>query len=129
MKEKFPILHFWTDRADAERLIHALAATGTDFEARFVKTHAEYASALATAKFALIIADGRAETAGAGSEDLSLYQIAEEISPGTPFVLLCDPTDPARRTGEKTTNLSFVSRQNLRQLSSVINRFFNRDQN
>ncbi|MGA2401336.1 MAG: hypothetical protein ABSG91_06485 [Syntrophobacteraceae bacterium] len=130
MKDKLSILHFWTDQGDAERLIRELAATGADFEARFVKTHAEYVSALATAKFALIIVDGRAETAaGAGAEDLSLHQIAEEISPGTPFVLLCDPADPARETGEKATNFSFVSQQNLHQLPSVIDRFFNMDQN
>jgi DNA-binding NtrC family response regulator len=122
MKDKLQILHFWTDPGDAERLIRELAATGVEFEARLVKTLAEYVSALVRGKFALIIADARAETAGAGAEDVSLYRIAQEISPGTPFVLLCDPTDQARETGEKANNFSFMSPKDLHRLKSVINR-------
>ncbi len=122
MKDKLPILHFWTDPGDAERLIRELAATGAEFEVRLVKTQAEYVSALVRGKFALVIADARAETAGAGAEDMSLYRIAQEISPGTPFVLLCDSMDQARQTGEKANTFSFVSRKDLHRLKSVINR-------
>ncbi len=120
MKDKLQILHLWTDTEDAERLIRELAATGIEFEARLVKTQAEYASALVRGKFAVIIADARAETPGAHAEDLSLFRIAQELSPGTPFVLLCDPADPAGETGEMANTLSFVSRKNLHRLKSVI---------
>ncbi|MGO9313505.1 MAG: hypothetical protein ACLQDI_12295 [Syntrophobacteraceae bacterium] len=126
MQDKLPILHFWTDPGDAERLIRELAATGVEFEVRLVKTHAEYVSALVRGKFALVIADARAETAGAGSEDMSLYRIAQEISPGTSFVLLCDPTDQAHQTCEKANTFSFVSRKNLDLLKSVISRTLSR---
>ena len=121
MKDKLQILHFWTDPGDAERLIRELAAIGFEFEARLVKTHAEYVSALVTGKFALIIADARAETA-AGAEDISLYHIAQEISPGTAFVLLCDPSDRQPEAGENANSFSFVSRKDLHRLKSVINR-------
>ncbi len=120
LKDKLSILHFWSDPGDAERLIRGLAATGVDFEAKLVKTHAEYVSALVKAKFALIIADGRADTAGSGAEDLCLFGIAEEISPGTPFVLLYDPMDPAPETGEKPANFSALSRHDLHLLESII---------
>ena len=91
-----------------------------------MKTHAEYVSALVRGKFALIIADARAETAGAGAEDISLYHIAQEISPGTSFVLLCDSTDQERETGENVNSFSFVSRKDLHRLKSVINRTLSR---
>jgi hypothetical protein len=119
MKNKLQILHFWTDPGDAERLIRELAEIGVEFEARLVRTHAEYVSALVRGKFALIIADARAETA-AGAEDVSLHQIAQQISPGTAFVLLCDPTE--REAGENSNSFSFVSRKDLHRLKSVINR-------
>ena len=125
MKDKLQILHLWTDTEDAERLIRALAATGIEFEARLVKTHAEYVSALIKAKFALIIADERAVTEGSGGEDLSLFQIAEQISPGTPFLLLYDPMDPAPETGDKAVNFWTLSRQDLHLLHSVIHRAIN----
>ena len=122
MKDKLPILHFRADPGDAEKLIRGLAATGVNFEAKLVKTHAEYVSALVKAKFALIIADERAVTEGSGAEDLSLFQIAEQISPGTPFVLLYDPMDPAPETGDKAVNFWTLSIQDLRLLNSVIER-------
>ena len=121
MKDKFQILHFWTDPGDAERLIRELAAIGFEFEARLVKTHAEYVSALVRGKFALIIADARAETA-AGAEDISLYHIAQEISPGTAFILLCNSTEQESAAGENANSFSFVSRKDLHRLKSVINR-------
>jgi hypothetical protein len=122
MKYKLPILHLWADPGDAERLIRGLAATGVDFEAKLVKTHAQYVSALVKTKFALVIVDERAETEGSGVDDLSLFQIAEEISPGTPFVLLYDPMDPAPETGDKPVNFSTLSRQDLHLLQSVVRR-------
>ena len=122
MKYKLPILHFWADTADAERLIRGLAATGVDFEAKLVKTHAQYVSALVKTKFALVIVDERAETEGSSADDLSLFQIAQEISPGTPFVLLYDPRDPAPETGDKAVNFSALSRQDLHLLKSVVRR-------
>lgn len=120
MKDKLQILHFWTDPGDAERLIRELAAAGVEFEARLVKTHEEYVSALVRGKFALIVADARAETPGAGAGEMSLHGIAQEISPGTPFVLLCDHTDPEGETAEKANGFSFVSRKDLHRLKSVI---------
>ena len=125
MKDKLPILHFWADPGDAEKLIRGLAEAGVNFEAKLVKTHAEYVSALIKAKFALIIADERAVTEGSGGEDLSLFQIAEQISPGTPFLLLYDPMDPAPETGDKAVNFWTLSRQDLHLLHSVIHRAIN----
>ena len=122
LKDKLPILHFWADAGDAERLIRGLAATGINFEAKLVKTHAKYVSALVKAKFALVIVDERAEAKGSGAEDLSLFQIVEEISPGTPFVLLCDPLEPASETADKPGNFRTLSRQNLHLLQSVVQR-------
>jgi len=95
-----------------------LAATGVNFEAKLVKTHAEYVSALVRAKFGLIIADQRAEAAG--SEDLSLFGIAEEIAPGTPFVLLYDPVHPVPETLDNAANFSTLSLLDLHLLQSVI---------
>jgi hypothetical protein len=122
MKDKLPILHFWADPADAEKLIRGLAETGVNFEAKLVKTHAEYVSALVKAKFALIIADERAVTEGSSAEDLSLFQIAEQITPGTPFVLLYDPMDPAPETADKALNFWTLSRKDLHLLNSLIHR-------
>ena len=118
MKDKLSVLHFWSSPGDAERLMRELAATGVNFEAKLVKTHAEYVSALVKAKFGLIIADQRAETRG--SEDLSLFAIAQEIAPGTPFVLLFDPTHPAPEALENAANFSILSMRDLHLLQSVI---------
>lgn len=120
MKDKLPILHFWADPGDAERLIRGLAEAGVNFEAKLVKTTEEYVSALVKARFALIVADDRAVTEGSAAEDLSLFQIAEQISPGTPFVLLYDPMDTAPETGDKAVNFWTLSRQDLHLLHSVI---------
>ncbi len=122
MKDRLSILHLWADPGDAEKLIRGLAAGGINFEAKLVKTHAEYVSAVVKAKFALIIADERAVTEGPGAEDLSLFQIAEQISPGTPFVLLYDPTGRAPETGDKAVNFWTLSRQDLHLLPGVIHR-------
>ncbi len=122
MKDKLPILHFWADPGDVEKLIRGLAEAGVDFEAKFVKTIEEYVSALVKAKFALIIADQRAVTERSGVEDLSFFQIAEEISPGTPFVLLYDAMYPVPETGDKAENFWTLSRQDLHLLHSVIHR-------
>ncbi len=120
MNDKLPILHFWADAGDAERLIRGLAEAGVSFEAKLVKTIEEYVSALVKARFALIIADDRAVTEGPAAEDLSLFQIAEQISPGTPFVLIYDPMGPAPETGDKAVNFRTLSRQDLHLLHSVI---------
>jgi len=125
MKDKLPILHFWADPGDAERLIRGLAEAGVNFEAKLVKTIEEYVSALVKAKFALIIADKRAASESPAAEDLSLFQIAEEISPRTPFVLLYDPMDPAPETGDNAINFRALSRQDLHLLQSVIHRAIN----
>ncbi|MGC9965225.1 MAG: hypothetical protein ABSE08_07460 [Syntrophobacteraceae bacterium] len=125
MKDKIPILHIWADPADAERLINELAKSGVNFEAKLVRTQAEYVSALVKAKYGLIIADERAETAGSGSDELSLYQIAEQISPGTTFVLLGDRPDTAAEAAVEATNFSTMSRNDLYQLKNIINRVLN----
>ncbi len=122
MKDKLPILHFWADPGDAEKLIRGLAEAGVNFEAKLVKTIEEYVSALVKAKFAVIIADERAVAQGPGVEELSLFQIAGEISPGTPFVLLCDPICPVPETADQAVNFWTLSRQDLHLLHSVINR-------
>lgn len=97
VRKRIRLLHFWTNRADAEKLVRSLAETPFEFEAKLVKTSAEYVSALAGGKFDLIIADQKADPAPPGSEDLSLFQIAEEIAPGTPVLLLCETQDPEPR--------------------------------
>jgi len=122
MKDKLPILHFWADPGDAEKLIRGLAEAGVNFEAKLVKTIEEYVSALVKAKFAIIIADERAVTEGPGAEGLSFFQIAEQISPGTPFLLLYDPMDPMHETGDKAVNFWTLPRQDLHLLHSVIDR-------
>ena len=124
-EDKIPILYIWADPADAERLIHELAESGVNFEAKLVRTQAEYVSALVKVKYGLIIADERAETAGAGTDDLSLYQIAEQISPGTAFVLLSDRTDTAAEAAVEATNFSTMSRNDLYQLRNIINSALN----
>jgi hypothetical protein len=125
MNDKLPILYFWADPVEAERLIRELAETGVNFEAKLVRTLEEYVSALVKAEFALIIADERAETAGTGSEDLSLFQIAEQISPGTPFVLLRDTAEKSIETAVEAVNFTSVPRQDLHRLQSVIDRALN----
>jgi hypothetical protein len=97
-----------------------LAASGVNFEAKLVKTHTEYVSALVKARFALIVADQRAETSGV--EDLSLFEIAEELAPGTPFVLLYDPLAPAPPILENAVNFSTLSLRDLHLLQSVMHR-------
>jgi DNA-binding NtrC family response regulator len=122
MKEKVPILYIWTDQAEATRVIAQLAETGVNFEAKLVKTQAEYVSALVKARFSLIIADEWAETVGAREDDLSLFKIAEQISPGTQFVLVCDSVEKEAENAERANNFSTISRQDLRQLKNVIDR-------
>jgi hypothetical protein len=102
--------------------MRALAEARVDFEAKLVKTHEEYVSALLKTKFALIIADERAVTKRPGAEDLSLFQIAEEISPGTPFALLYDPMDPPAETRDRAANFWTLSRQDLHLLHDMIQR-------
>jgi len=122
MKDKVPILYIWTDQAEAGRVIAQLAEAGVNFEAKLVKTQAEYVSALVKARFNLIIADEQAETAGAREDDLSLFKIAEQIALGTQFVLICDSVDNEAETVERADNFSTISRQDLRQLKNVIDR-------
>jgi hypothetical protein len=125
MSDKIPILYFWTDPGDAERLVHELAESGVNFEAKLVRTPEEYVSALVNKKFSFIVADERAETADAGADELSLYQIAEQISPGTAFVLLSDRTDAADGAAAKAPNFSTISRDDLYRLTDLINRALN----
>ena len=122
MKDKLAILHFWTDPGEAEKLIRGLAEAGVNFEAKLVKTIEEYVSALVSAKFAVIIADERVAAERPDAEDLSLFQIAGQLSPGTPFVLLYDPMRPAPETGDNAVNFWTLSRQDLHLLHSVIDR-------
>jgi hypothetical protein len=120
-EHKIPILYFWADPADAERLVHELAKTGVKFEAKLVKTHVEYVSALVRAKFVLIVADEKAETAGASEDELSLYEIAAQISPGTAFVRISDRDDAAAGSAGYTT----ITRSDLHRLKDIIDRALN----
>jgi hypothetical protein len=101
--------------------MHRLAESGIDFEAKLVRTQAEYVSALVKAKFGLIVADERAETVGAAADDLSLYEIAEHFSPGTEFVLISDLTDKAAETS-RPANLTTISRTDLHRLKDILDR-------
>lgn len=97
VSDKIRILHFWSRRSDAEKLIQELAATGVDFEARLVSTVSEYVSALARLKFHIVIADERADLPVTKADQLSLFGITEEMSPGTPFILLCESACGTRK--------------------------------
>ncbi len=97
MSDKIRILHFWSRRSDAEKLIRELAATGVEFEARLVSTLSEYVSALARLKFDIVIADERADLPVTKADQLSLFGITEEMSPGTPFLLLCESACGTRK--------------------------------
>ena len=122
--DKFSILYIWADPVDAERLVHELAKSGINFEAKLVRTQAEYVSALVKAKFGLIVADERAESPGAFEGELSLYEIARQISPGTAFVLISERTDMASEVPQ-ATSFTTLSRNDLHQLKDIVNRALN----
>ncbi|MCE5336056.1 MAG: hypothetical protein LLG06_15855 [Desulfobacteraceae bacterium] len=118
MKAKPRLLHVWTDPIDAERLVRKLAETSFDFEAKLVKTLPEFVSSLAREAFDIIIADSRSESAAPGTEDLTLEQIAAELAPGTPFVLLCGDRD-ADGAGRRSGSFR-VPRRELVRLKELI---------
>ena len=119
--QKIPILYFWADAADAQHLVHELAKTGTDFEVKLVRTQAEYVSALVKKRFVLVLADERAQTPDASAQDLSLFEIAEQISPGTAFALIGNPAGTSAESASFTT----VARNDLNRLKDIINSALN----
>jgi hypothetical protein len=114
---KIRILHYWTNQTDAEEVIRKLAETGLEFEAKLVRTHHDYVSALATRNFDLIIADDRAELSR--PDALSSLEIAEELSPGIPFVLLCSSTSVFSRA-ENPLRFFPLARCELNRLGILI---------
>lgn len=116
---KIHILYFWSRRSDAEKLIRELAATGVEFEARLVSTVSEYVSALARLKFHLVIADERADLPVTKADQLSLFDITEEMSPGTPFLLLCESACGTRKE-EDSAHLRCMAWQDINRIGDNI---------
>lgn len=88
MKEKISVLHLWSNETDARELVRHLAETGFQFEAKLVKTTTEYVSALVRTTYDLIIADENIGWYNPGQDEFSPFEIADEIAPGVPFLLL-----------------------------------------
>lgn len=101
MKEKILILHLWNNEASARELVRHLTGTGFQFEAKLVKTTTEYVSALIRTTFNLIIADENISWYNPGEEDeLSPFEIAREIAPGVPFLLIAESSPEDREIGD-----------------------------
>ena len=119
MKEKIPILHLWGNETDAGELVRHLSGTGFEFEARLVRTPSEYVSAIIKTTFRLIIADENTPWENSAEDDLSPLEIAREIAPGVPFLLItesaaCDVDSSIGR------GAYYISRQDLHQIAPVI---------
>lgn len=102
-----------------------LAEAGVNFEAKLVNTLSDYVSALVKKKFALIIADERADAAEAGTDDLSVFEIAEQVSPGAVFILLCDRVDTAVESDLETSKRMHISRRDVHLIQRVLTRVGN----
>lgn len=126
MDEKIRILHLWNDEKEAERVIGALAASGLDFEAKLVRSEYEYISDLIKRTFNIIIADDRADFHRPGTGELSAYEIALEIAPGVPFLLISSERRHADPMPMDSGTPSFcVPRHELHRLGPVIRKACN----
>jgi len=118
LAEKIRILHLWQSEEDARSLVQALARSGLEFEARLVRTESEYVSALVHSKFHIIVVDRFADFRRAGPDDLSALDIARELAPGIPFLLLEDPSCEDAGSSGKPDFL--IEKKDLEQLGPLI---------
>ncbi|MHC1725106.1 MAG: hypothetical protein AB9866_03660 [Syntrophobacteraceae bacterium] len=124
MDYKIRILHLWTCQTEAEMLVRELARAGLPFEAKLVGTLSEYVAALVRSKFDIILADDRAVPPHAGPDQLSLFEITREISPGTPFIMLCGSSDEPREGSG--ANLSHcLNRHDLSRIGERVRKALN----
>ena len=98
--------------------MQALAGSGLEFEARLVRTESEYVSALVNAKFHIIVADRFADFRRTGPDDLSALDIARELAPGIPFLLVGDPS--CEDEGGPGKPDFQIEKKNLEQLGPLI---------
>jgi len=114
-------LHLWNDEKEAERVVRALADSGLNFEAKLVRSEPEYVSSLLRDRFNIILVDCRADFGRAGTDQLSAYEIALEVAPHVPFLLIDNPTrdENVQPRGGKTP-LFLVPRQELHLLGALI---------
>lgn len=113
------ILHLWKNETDARELVRLLAGTGLQFEAKLVRTTTEYVSALVRSTFNLVIADENIPWYKPEKDDLSPFEIAQEIAPGVPFLLIAEYLPGDRQYGPGSP-VYCLDRQRLDQLGPMI---------
>ncbi len=116
MGNPIKILHFWTTDADAERLVRELASSGCEFEAKLVRTLPEFVRALVSKKVDLVIADMKSDASS--GEELTIFEIVEELSPGTPLISLLDSQESSQPEDKKHAHS--LGRRELDRLKEVI---------
>jgi hypothetical protein len=120
VKEKVLILHLWNTETDARQLVRHLAGTGIQFEAKLVKTTTEYVSALVRTTYDLIIADENITWYHRGEDDLSPFEIAQQIAPGVPFLSIAEPFSEDREPDRPERPVYRLERQQMDQLGPMI---------
>jgi hypothetical protein len=119
VKETIRLLHLWNNETDARELVRLLAESGFKFEAKLVKTTTEYVSALVKTTFNLVIADENIAWYKPGEDALSPFEIAQEIAPGVPFLLIAN-SSPADRESGPGRPVYCLERQRSDQLGPMI---------
>lgn len=120
MNKKIRILHLWYSKDEVERFVRHIAETGLEFEATLVKSETDYACSLVRKQFDVIVADERADFSASGPEHLSSFEIAAEVAPGVPFVILCESQGGATDTGPGKAGFFSIQRQELNLLGPLL---------
>ncbi|MFZ2445395.1 MAG: hypothetical protein WAW37_03480 [Syntrophobacteraceae bacterium] len=120
VKEKLRVLYLWSSEEEAKRVISELTGTGVEFEATLVKSESEFVSSLLRKKFDVIIVDGHADFHLSGSDHLAAFEIARELIPNIPFVLIGESRSGPGESERAQAGCVHIPRQELHLLGSVI---------
>lgn len=117
LEKKVQILHRWSEQDLVGRVIRELSGAGIELEMHLVRSSREFASALLRKNFDLIIVDpdGVSEP---NPDDLSFFEIAQELAPHIPFLLIPAPEAVAKMAASSET-LHSVSKNALHLLGPL----------
>ncbi len=124
MEKKIRVLHLWYDKAEVERFVRQMAETGLEFEAALVNSETDFASSLINKQFDIVIADERADFTLSGPEHLSALDIALEIAPDVPFVVVGEPKCFSDAAEPFKAGRFRIERQSLELLGPLLRKLF-----